>query len=96
MKYEWDENKRLANIKKHGLDFIDAWKVYEAKSRLDVVSHRSGEERMVSTAYVDEDLLILSLVHIPRDDAVRCISFRRASLKERSIYHEWQNRLNDE
>jgi len=96
MKYEWDESKRLANIEKHGLDFIDAWKVYEAQSRLDVVSYKSGEERTVSTAYVNEDLLILTLVHVPRDDAVRCISFRRASLKERSLYNEWQNRLNDE
>ena len=24
MKYEWDENKRVANLAKHGVDFIDA------------------------------------------------------------------------
>jgi uncharacterized DUF497 family protein len=24
MKYEWDENKRAANLAKHGVDFIDA------------------------------------------------------------------------
>ncbi len=24
MKYEWGENKRVANLAKHGVDFIDA------------------------------------------------------------------------
>lgn len=23
MEFEWDENKRLANIRKHGIDFVD-------------------------------------------------------------------------
>ena len=28
MKFTWQESKRLANLKKHGLDFADAWKVF--------------------------------------------------------------------
>jgi uncharacterized DUF497 family protein len=26
MKFEWDENKRLINLKMHGIDFIDVQK----------------------------------------------------------------------
>jgi uncharacterized DUF497 family protein len=28
MRYEWDEEKRKANLKSHGLDFVDAPKVF--------------------------------------------------------------------
>jgi uncharacterized protein len=28
MDFEWDSRKRLANLRKHGLDFSDAWKVF--------------------------------------------------------------------
>ncbi|HEB64967.1 MAG TPA: hypothetical protein ENJ02_05445 [Chloroflexi bacterium] len=29
MRFEWDEQKRKANIRKHGFDFRDAWKVFQ-------------------------------------------------------------------
>jgi uncharacterized protein len=32
--YVWDENRRLANFAKHGLDFTDAHLVYENPERL--------------------------------------------------------------
>jgi uncharacterized DUF497 family protein len=32
----WDEAKRLANLRKHGLDFADAGEVLESRYRLDV------------------------------------------------------------
>ena len=28
MEFEWDERKRLANIDKHGFDFIDVWELF--------------------------------------------------------------------
>ncbi len=28
MQFEWDEQKRKTNIRKHGFDFRDAWKVF--------------------------------------------------------------------
>ena len=29
MEFEWDENKRLSNIEKHRIDFIDAVGIYK-------------------------------------------------------------------
>src|SRR5258708_1000045 len=28
--FEWDEDKNQKNIRKHGLDFADAWEIFEA------------------------------------------------------------------
>jgi uncharacterized DUF497 family protein len=36
MRYEWDEAKRLANLKKHKLDFDSAWRVYEHPNKVTV------------------------------------------------------------
>jgi uncharacterized DUF497 family protein len=29
MRFEWDEKKRLSNIKKHGIDFIDVPEMFK-------------------------------------------------------------------
>ena len=29
MRYEWDEDKRLVNIRKHNIDFIDVYEIFE-------------------------------------------------------------------
>jgi uncharacterized protein len=29
MEFEWDEEKRLANIKNHGIDFVDVSAVFD-------------------------------------------------------------------
>jgi uncharacterized DUF497 family protein len=29
MEFEWDEDKRLANVRRHGIDFVDAIIVFE-------------------------------------------------------------------
>jgi len=44
MRFEWDEDKNQANIRKHGLDFSDAWEVFAAP--LDAQSHKSGTETL--------------------------------------------------
>ena len=38
----WDEAKRLANLRKHGLDFADAAEVLESRFRMDVTEWRQG------------------------------------------------------
>ena len=45
MIYEWDEAKRLANLKKHGIDFLDADLVMESEFVWIVDSSRNSEPR---------------------------------------------------
>lgn len=86
MAYEWDESKRAANLKRHGLDFVDSPLVYEQPDKLTVYSPRSGEGRKMDIVTVRG--LALTLGYTERPEAVRITSFRRASRKERRQHDE--------
>jgi uncharacterized protein len=86
---EWDEHKRQANLRKHGLDFADAGEVLASRYRLDVPLQRQGEVRILSMSYAMGVLAVLTVVHTARGGAARVISFRRASREEREAYREW-------
>jgi uncharacterized DUF497 family protein len=85
----WDPDKRQTNLDKHGLDFIDAVMVLDSKYRLDVKSVRNRELRTQSFAYVFDELAVLTVVHVSRENSMRIISFRPASEIERTAYHDW-------
>lgn len=85
----WDEAKRAANLRKHGLDFADAGEVLDSRYRMDVPVLRGGEMRVRSISYALGFLAVLTVVHTERDGAARVISFRRASTAEREAYDAW-------
>lgn len=86
-RYEWDPAKAVANAAKHDLDFADAWQVFESPLKQDAVSSvTSVEERRSATAFAEAARSVCVLVYVFRNDAVRCISFRRASRMEREDY----------
>jgi uncharacterized DUF497 family protein len=85
----WDEAKRLANLRKHGLDFADAAEVLESRFRMEVTEWRQGECRVLSVSYALGFLAVLTVVHTERDGRARVISFRRASREERETYDAW-------
>ena len=85
----WDDAKRQANWRKHGLDFADAGEVLESRYRLDVQEWREGELRVLSISYALGFLAVLTVVHTDRDGMARVISFRRASREEREAYDVW-------
>jgi uncharacterized DUF497 family protein len=86
IEYEWDEDKRLSNLERHGLDFRSAYLVYENPGKLTLKSRYSNEPRLVDVAEVGGRVVVL--VYTLRREAVRCISFRYAKRKERRIYDE--------
>jgi uncharacterized DUF497 family protein len=84
--YEWDEAKREANLRKHGLDFDDADNVFENPNKITFAIPGRGEERWLDMALVELDGIVLALVYAVRGYNIRIISFRKASRKERRIY----------
>jgi len=84
----WDEAKRMANLAKHGLDFVDAALVLDSPYVLEVESIRRGETRRQAFAYVFEGLTVLTVVYLPGEPA-RVISFRPAKRNEGEAYHDW-------
>lgn len=96
MRLIWDEDKRLANIAKHGLDFAEAGEVIDSRFRLDVSVMRGSEARVLSISYALCVLAVLTVVYAERDGAARIISFRYASDNEREVYDGWlENECNE-
>jgi uncharacterized DUF497 family protein len=85
MRYEWDEHKRLANLKKHGIDFEDAIAIFEGPvlERIDDRKNYGEVRYIVIGKMIDIELV---LVYTPRGDPRRLISARRANRNERKAY----------
>ena len=87
MQYEWDEEKRLANLRKHGIDFIDIPNVFYGDT-LTVEDDRYsyGERRFVTFGLLQGR--VIAVVHTEREDCTRIISARKATKYEQRIYFE--------
>jgi uncharacterized protein len=60
MNFEWDENKRIPNLRTHGLDFIDAVPLFDGHPLVTRPSSRQGESRVVSVGRLGEKLSLSS------------------------------------
>jgi uncharacterized protein len=86
IQYDWDGEKQRANLRKHKLDFEDAWQVYEHPKKVTIVDEYPYEDRFWDLAEVNGRVRLL--VYTLRGGVVRCISFRPAAPSERSLYYE--------
>lgn len=93
MDFEWDEDKRLANLEKHGIDFLDARAIW-AGQVLDPAAERivEGEARPTALGTIGEDEIVVAVMYTVRDNIVRLISARRARRNERKVYQDWFGR----
>jgi uncharacterized DUF497 family protein len=80
MKIIWDEPKRQENIEKHGLDFADLI-FFEWETALISQSHSN---RMKAIGYFEDGTAVV-VYSILGTEAISIISFRPASMKERSL-----------
>ena len=89
MDFEWDEDKRLANLEKHGIDFLDARTIWTGQV-LDPAAERVVEDEARPTALgtIGEDEIVVAVVYTVRDGIVRLISARRARRNERKLYQD--------
>ena len=87
MEFEWDENKRQSNLSKHGIDFVDAAKIFN-RPVLERVDNRYdyGETRIVALGEVNG--VVLFVVYTWRGEVRRIISTRRATKRERNKYYQ--------
>jgi uncharacterized DUF497 family protein len=86
--YVWDEAKRKSNLKKHGLDFRDAYLVYENPNKCTYDASREDEYRLMDVALAVVKGRVLTLVYTEDEYDVRVISFRHASREERKQYEK--------
>ena len=94
MKFEWDENKRIDNLAKHGLDFQDAGKIFDDKKRIEFSDDRYdyGEERVCVIGKIEtrtfRKIMIVLVVFVDRNGIARIISARPANKRERRLYYD--------
>ena len=88
MSFEWDEEKRRQNLRKHGVEFADAVSVLEDEDALTASDDDSDEEDRLVTLGADLFGRILVVVYTWRGDTIRLISARKATSRERKQYGE--------
>ncbi|WOJ89074.1 BrnT family toxin [Methylocapsa polymorpha] len=86
MDFEWDEEKRLKNIEKHGVDFVDADILFDNPYLTGPGKTVDGEQRWLVTGIIDE--IYVTAVFTQRGPVIRIISMRRARNAERKKHQE--------
>ena len=83
---EWDEQKRRSTLEKHGIDFLDAVRIFEA----DVLVAPSGRRDLEEKRWIAIELLDgieIAVIFTVRGESCRVITARRARRDERKEYH---------
>ena len=82
--FEYDERKSLANLTKHGIDFIEAQALWNDPYLLEIPAKTTDEERFLVVGKIRDKHW--SAVVTPRDGNIRIISVRRSRTEEVAIY----------
>jgi uncharacterized protein len=85
---EWDEPKNRINLRKHGLDFVDAEEVFRGALIVEPdVREDYGEDRWRGLGAVKGRIVQISFA-TRGPEMVRVISLRKATSRERKEYEE--------
>ena len=85
MRVEFDQAKRDVTLAERGLDFADAFNVFEGRSITFEDERRAyGESRFITIGELGERMVVI--VWTPRGDSRRIISMRRANEREQALY----------
>lgn len=87
MNFEWDPLKNKLNIRKHGLSFEVAARVFGDANRVELYDykHSAREDRYLTIGLVND---IIAVVYTERVESIRLISARVATAAERKYYYE--------
>jgi len=92
MDFEWDEEKRIKNIKKHGIDFISVIQVFDDPNALEAYDTRNSgsEDRYQIIGMAKPGVLFVAYTERDDGNTIRLISARRAEKSEIARYHSMQ------
>ena len=87
--FEWDPEKSAGNLRKHGLSFEEALRVFADPRALEEIDDRYEEERWKTIGRIEGCLIILvahTLKVSEEVTVIRIISARPAEKRERDKY----------
>ena len=82
--FEFDETKNQANLKKHGIDFVDAQLLWNYPRLLEIPAKTEDEPRYLVIGVINNRHW--SAVITYREANVRLISVRRSRTEEIALY----------
>ena len=87
--FDWDRDKNIININKHGISFKEAASVFSDENAIEIddIEHSQHEDRFLIIGR-SRKLRLLVVCHCYRDDnsVIRIISARKAEKREEEIY----------
>ncbi len=89
MKYEWDENKAVKNLAKHGVSFAEAKTIFDDPMYVDFydLDHSEDEERYLIVGESNRGRLLI-VSYTERRESIRIISAREVTKSDRETYKE--------
>ena len=91
-RFEWDPDKAIANLDKHGVSFEEAMTVFYDESAVEFYDdkHLEWEDRFLLLGLSSRfNLLMVCHCHRADDEVIRLISARRATKSAPSSSHYW-------
>ncbi len=91
IRFEWDENKNIINIKKHKITFEEAKSVFYDQEALLIndPEHSWEEERFIILGLsLKANLLVVCHCYRESETVIRIISARKATKNEAEQYYE--------
>ena len=86
--FEWDENKRISNLEKHGVDFIDAAEFWSSPMVvIDDQRYQYGENRYIALGLLKKRVVVCAYT-VRQNSVIRIISFRKANDREVKFYEK--------
>jgi uncharacterized DUF497 family protein len=86
--FEWGDDKNQINIRNHGLDFADAWQIFDEPMLVEIDNREDyGEERFIGIGFLKNFIVIIIFTE-PKEDTIRVISLRKALKYEREKFRK--------
>ena len=84
MEFEFDSHENEHNKKKHGIDFIEAFKLWDDPDRIEIPVHTDDEKRFVVIGKIADTYWSGIITY--RGEEVRNISVRRSHREKIEVY----------
>jgi uncharacterized protein len=84
MHFEFDELNSSTNKSKHGIDFIEAQRIWDDPERVEIPARTIEEPRMMIIGKIGQS--IWTGIYTIRNNYIRIISVRKSRRDEKEIY----------
>jgi len=87
LEVEWDPKKAERNLRKHGVEFVDAVVMLDDERAITLPDEHPSEERYL-TFGMDAQGRVLAISYALKGSTIRIISARKATSRERAQYED--------